>query len=475
VIGWRSRSLVTHLTVLFTVIVCVALVGVGTYLYTAASMALARQADFSTVARIEHFRVLLHDLYTVNQLRARPALFETMLGNEKDVIVFRKPGEAPFISVNPEKLPLPDIAPVAVNKPVKLDALHVGVRDDGLRMRWVAAIARVGDGGDQVEIMAAHVMTQEAMVLDNYLWRVAATVLVAVLITALLGFVMLNRGLRPVQTMATRAAEITPANLSVRLDAHARGELGILARAFNAMLDRLAQGYERLSQFSADLSHEVRTPIGVLIGQTQVILAHPRTAGEYQSVLESNLEELERLSHMAQNILFLAHADHARLRVVCSTLKLADELDTVATYFEGLADERRLSFSIHASGQLHANDLMCRRAIGNLVVNAVRYATSGTTIHIEGRQDDAGATVIIGNQGQVLDGATLARLFDRFYRGDAARSEYTESSGLGLSIVRAIMGLHHGSVDVRCDEHGWISFTLFFPAGPQGNGTTLTS
>jgi two-component system heavy metal sensor histidine kinase CusS len=118
---------------------------------------------------------------------------------------------------------------------------------------------------------------------------------------------------------------------------------------------------------------------------------------------------------------------------------------------------------------------MCRRAIGNLVVNAVRYATPGTTIHIEGQEEEAGATITIGNQGQVLDGTTLARLFDRFYRGDAARSEYTESSGLGLSIVRAIMGLHRGSVDVRCDENGWISFTLFFPAALQGSGTTLTS
>jgi two-component system heavy metal sensor histidine kinase CusS len=474
VTDWRSRSLVTHLTVLFTVIVCVALVGVGTYLYTAASMALARQADYSTVARIEHFRVLLHDLYTVNELRARPALFETMLGNEKDVIVFTKPGEAPFISVNPEKLPLPHIAPVAIGKAVTLDALHAGVRADGLRMRWVAAIARVGDGGDLVEIMAAHVMTQEAMVLDNYLWRVAATVLIAVLVTALLGYLMLDRGLRPVRSMAARAAEITPANLSVRLDEQARGELGVLARAFNAMLDRLAHGYERLSQFSADLSHEVRTPIGVLIGQTQVILAHPRQAVEYQTVLESNLEELERLSHMAQNILFLAHADHARLHMACTNLQLKHELDTVTTYFEGLADERRLSFSIQASGQLHANDLMCRRAIGNLVVNAVRYATPGTTIHIDGREDRTGTTIAIRNQGEVLDEATLARLFDRFYRGDAARSEYTESSGLGLSIVRAIMGLHRGRVDVSGDMHGWITFTLFFPAGVQGSGTGVT-
>jgi two-component system heavy metal sensor histidine kinase CusS len=474
VIPWRSRSLVTRLTVLFTLIVCAAVTGVGIYLYTAASMALNKQADYSTVARIEHFRTLLHDLYTVNQLEARPALFETMLGNEKDVIVFRKPGETPFINVNPEQVALPPITPVAVDQSVRLDALHAGQRPDGLRVRWVAAMARVGENGDVVEIMAAHVMTQEALVLDIYFWRVAGTVIVAVLLTALLGYFALSRSLRPVRVMAHTASRISPANLSVRLDEAAPGELRILALAFNAMLDRLAQGYERLSQFSADLAHEVRTPIGVLIGQTQVILAHPREAAEYQGVLESNLEELERLSHMAQNILFLAQADHARLTVARSDLDLSDEIDMVTTYFEGLAEERDLAFRIQALGHVHANDLMCRRAMSNLVVNAVRYARAGSTIHIHGNQDANGATIVIRNQGDVLTPDTLGRLFDRFYRGDSARSEFTESSGLGLAIVKAIMGLHQGSVAAECDEQGWISFTLFFPNADQRSGTART-
>ncbi len=237
--------------------------------------------------------------------------------------------------------------------------------------------------------------------------------------------------------------------------------------SFNAMLDRLATGYERLLQFSADLAHEVRTPIGVLIGQTQVTLAHTRSESEYKSVLESNLEELERLGRIAQNILFLAQADHERQDIERTPLNIREQLETIATYFEGLADERNLSFEVHAEGQMWANAIMSRRAISNVVVNAVRYAEAGTTIRLTGSEDARGALIVIGNQGRPVAPDDLARLFDRFYRGDAARSEFTESSGLGLSIVQAIMRLHGGSASVSCSADGWIEFTLRFAALPD--------
>ena len=143
--------------------------------------------------------------------------------------------------------------------------------------------------------------------------------------------------------MAAKAAEITPDRCRRRLDvANAPAELQSLAESFNAMLDRLATGYQRLLQFSADLAHEVRTPIGVLIGQTQVTLAHTRSDTEYRSVLESNLEELERLGRIAQNILFLAQADHEAQQIERTRLVIREELETIRTYFEGIADERQI-------------------------------------------------------------------------------------------------------------------------------------
>jgi two-component system heavy metal sensor histidine kinase CusS len=121
---------------------------------------------------------------------------------------------------------------------------------------------------------------------------------------------------------------------------------------------------------------------------------------------------------------------------------------------------------VHAEGEMSANAIMSRRAISNVVVNAVRYAESGTTIRLTGREDSHGALIVIGNQGKPVARDELARLFDRFYRGDAARSEFTESSGLGLAIVQAIMRLHGGSASAGCSADGWIEFTLRFAAAP---------
>jgi two-component system, OmpR family, heavy metal sensor histidine kinase CusS len=459
-----ARSLAVRIAFSFAVIVCVVVGMVGAALYHATNRALSTRADYQLIARVEHFRSLLHDLYTIKEIEARPRLFETMLGDSQDVIIFRRPGAAAMINVNPDHMALPPFRMVPVTQRVGLDALYEGDRRDGVRMRWVAAQAQIGNSGDVVEIIAAHVMTQEARVLAVYLRRVWITVICAVFITLALAYWVTSRGLTPLKLMADKAAEISPNHMSTRLDvARAPTELQSLAASFNEMLDRLEHGYERLVQFSADLAHELRTPIGVLIGETQVALAHERSVAEYRGVLESNLEELDRLSRIAQNILFLAQADHGRQPIDRGRIDIRRELEAIAEYFEGLADERGITFEIDAEGEMIANAIMCQRAIGNIVINAVRYADAGTVVRMRGHADATGAHIVIGNRGPRMERGELARLFDRFYRGDAARSEFTESSGLGLSIVKAIMRLHGGSVSADYTADGWIEFALRFP------------
>jgi len=175
----------------------------------------------------------------------------------------------------------------------------------------------------------------------------------------------------------------------------------------------------------------------------------------------------ERLARIAQNILFLAQADHGRQDLEREGIDIRGELEAIAEYFEGIAQERNVTFRIDAGGKMVANAIMCRRAIGNVIVNAVRYAEAGTVVCLRGHTEERGACIVIGNRGPRIKREELARLFDRFYRGDAARSEFTESSGLGLSIVQAIMRLHGGSVSADCTPDGWIEFSLRFPrVGP---------
>jgi len=466
---WKSWTLISRVTALFALIACLVVSGLGMYLYSSVKHALEIRADYTLIGRVEHFRNLLHDLYTVEQMEQRPALFESMLGNEEDVRIFRRQGEVPFIHVNPANLTPPLLTPTPVDTPLMIASLHNGMSANGVRVRWISALAEVGDHRDTVEIIAAYVMTQEASMLSAYLWRVVGAVALAVLLTTLLGFVILKHGLKPLTEMSKRAAEITPTNLAARLrEDDIPPELHSLASAFNAMLERLDTGFENLSQFSSDLAHEIRTPVNILMGQTLVTLGQTRNPEEYIQVLESNQEELTRLSRIIENILFLAHADHAALTVETQPLDHTEELQKIAEYFEGMGEERNIHFEVNASGMGNANLVMWRRAVSNLVVNAVRYAQPGTSIHLSAHADQHGATVVVENHGNPIAQEEMERMFDRFYRGDKSRSEYTESSGLGLAIVKAIMALHGGNATVSCSADGLIRFSLYFPAADSG-------
>lgn len=255
--------------------------GLGLYLYTSAKQPLEIRADYTLVGRVERFRTLLQDLYNVRQMEERPALFESMLGNEKDVRIFQRVGERPFIDVNPDHMAVPALVPVPVDQDVGIGALHIGTRDDGVGVRWVSALAKVGGQAGTVQITAAHVMTQESRPLAAYRLRVMGAIALAALLSSLLGLLLLKRGLGPLEVMRKRARQVSPTNLTVRLpEDEMPSELRQLARSCNAMLDRIQSGYERLSQFSSDLAHEIRTPVNVLVGQTQVALAQPRSTAD---------------------------------------------------------------------------------------------------------------------------------------------------------------------------------------------------
>ncbi|MES2188192.1 MAG: heavy metal sensor histidine kinase [Pseudomonadota bacterium] len=466
--AWLPRSLAVRATLLLGVIACAVTGGLGAYFFFTARASITTHLDRQLVGRVEHFRRLVGDVQTIADLHDRPVMFESMLGAEGDVLLLRRPGEAPFIDVNPGRLPVPDgLAAVGPGDTLLPRDVLVLPLADGVPMHWVVARARSGRDGDVVEVVAGHPMANETRMIAANRNRVVLGTLVAMLASTLLAYLVLRQGLRPLRLVAARAAEIHPMSLAVRLpEGDAPAEVRHMVVAFNAMLDRIAAGYERLSQFSADLAHEIRTPIGALIGQTQVALHQTRGVDEYEHLLESNLEELDRLRQIAENILFLAQADHAALQQMeRAELPMLAELQKIADYFEGPAEENGLRFVVEAGGVAWVNAALWRRAVSNLVVNAVRYGARNTVVRLVGRQDGDAALVVVENEGQPVPAEQRLRLFDRFYRGDAARSRPTESSGLGLAIVKAIMELHGGAAEVACPAPGRIRFTLRFPAG----------
>lgn len=460
-------SLTLRATLLFALIASLVVSAVGFYLYYSLEKELIRRADYQVSGRVQYFRHLLASEFPLSQLSHNPGLFENMLGNERDILTFRLRGQPPLINVNPSRLALPSIAPVQAGQPLTLSTVNHLTAPDGTPVRFARAAVNIQDGRT-VEITAAHFLTGEARMLRAFRWDITGAVLFAYFLIAALGYVVIRRGLRPLRHMALEATKIHPSSLSVRLSSeNAPQELQQLIYSFNDMLGRLAEGYERLTQFSADLAHEIRTPVGAVMGHCQVALYQPRTTEEYETLLANNMVELERISRMVENILFLARAADARSVLNLSGIHISAEMNRIQEYFEGLAEEREMTLRSEGDGVLYADAILFQRALSNLVANAVRYGHAGSEIVIRAQKQTKGMDIQVISQGDPIPPEKLSKLFDRFYRADASRSQGGSSSGLGLSIVQAIMALHQGTVSVVSSPQGETQFTLTFPGENQ--------
>lgn len=457
------RSLAARVTLLCALI-AVAMTGMlGGWFFFTAQRAIHANADEQLASRAEHFRRLVAETGELADLRRQATLLEDLIGTAGDVLVLRRAGGV-LVAINPDGLRLPaSLSSTPADLQASPRDVHETHDADRPPVRWVSAMAKPKEGSS-VEVLAGHPMSAEMRMLGGVRDQALRSTLMSIAVSALLVWLVLRHGLKPLHRIAGQAARIAPMSLGVRLDEHdAPRELQEMVAVFNAMLDRIAGGYERLSQFSADLAHEIRTPVGALIGQTQVALARSRSEAEYRELLESNLEELDWLRRIVDDMLFLARADHAALAGERQRVSLADELQGIADYFEGPAEEAGLRLAVQAGGTALVNIALCRRAVHNLVANALRHATPGTAVRLVGTQDDAGSLIAVENDGLPVPAEPLARLFDRFFRADAARARPAESNGLGLAIVKAIVTLHGGEAGVTCTPGGTIRFELRFP------------
>ncbi len=459
----RHWSLTTRLSCVFAVLVFVLIGAVGALLYRGLAMQLQQRDDGALIARVDQIRALLQDENARELVRTRPRLFANMLNNPEAMLVLRYPGQPPLVEINPSRSALPQPRVVSADASVtRADVAHF-LDQTGTPLSAVAAMATTGVGEPPIEIMAGRLMAERTRLLQSYRNRILLLAAFAALISSAVGFVLIRRGLAPVRRLAGHVDSVNTANLDGRIDdAGAPLELFPLIQAFNNMLDRLGSGFTRLSQVSTDLAHDLRTPINNLLGQTQVALSKTRSAEEYEQLLASNAEEFERLMRMADNMLFLARSEHQQTVLEWQTLEIESELARIADYFEGPALDRDLGIVVSGTGRLNADAVMLRRALANLLANAVRHADEGSVIYVTGAVLPTEVVLAVENRGPGIPPALQARLFDRFFRGDTARTDSGQSSGLGLSIVRTIMTLHHGVCRVHSAD-GLTRFELVFP------------
>jgi two-component system heavy metal sensor histidine kinase CusS len=333
----------------------------------------------------------------------------------------------------------------------------------GERLAALRGLASLGTG-QPVRYYLSMSRAADDEVVRHYLQAMLLGVPLLLLVVAGGSWAVARTGIAPLRRFDELAASIGLRSLDQRLGASGLpAELAELAREFNGMLDRIDEGYRRLQAFSGDLAHELRTPVATLLGRSQVALSQSRSSAELREVLEGNIEELERLSRLIADMLFVARAEHGERLVDPHPLHLGHEARRVAEFLALAAEERDVRIEVEGAASATADRLLVERAITNLLTNALRHAAPHSVIRVSLREASPGmAELDVTNEGEGIAPQHLARIFDRFYRIDSGRARGGGGTGLGLAIVRTIMQAHGGSVSVRSDVAGPTTFTLRF-------------
>lgn len=313
--------------------------------------------------------------------------------------------------------------------------------------------------------------TNEEMLLNRYLRYLLGVLAVGVLLSSAIGVAVARQGLRPLRHITQAAERITASHLHARIQAGQwPQELGALAKAFDSMLDRLEDAFERLSQFSADLAHELRTPINNLRGEAEVALSQPRSVLDYREILASSLEEYGRLSRIMDGLLFLAKAEGTEVTANMAIVDARLEIENIIDFYDALASEQGVHVSCEGNEFVHADPILFQRAVSNILANALRYTPPDGRIWFEVKRiDSEQIQVSCSDTGIGIGADQLPKIFDRFFRVEPSRHVDVEGAGLGLAIVKSIMCLHGRSVTANSTLGLGTTIALSFQAATKSS------
>ena len=376
-----------------------------------------------------------------------------------------------------DRLPVPSI-PRSLHR-LDFESVPLGSRtiDFGPQGRWRVATHLVpGAPGGPVVVQVAATLA----LVDHELAELLAVLLLTgplALAGALGGGYLLARAaLAPVDRMAVTADQITASRLDCRLDVpNPDDELGRLARTLNGMIARLERSFEEIRRFTGDAAHELRTPLAVMRNAAEVALRVPREAGEYRRVLEEQLEEIERLTRLAEQLLFLCRGDTGLVPQSRQSVRLDELVHEVADHMRAVAAEKRQTITVDTTAPcLASGDAdQLRRLLFNLLDNAIKYTPAGGAVAVKSECLSEGVRVVVADDGNGIAGEHIPHVFDRFYRVDPARGqEVTDGIGLGLAICRSIVEAHSGRIGIESAVGGGtqVSFTLPRACGPNDEG-----
>lgn len=395
-------------------------------------------------------------------------MIESMLG----------PGFAEhFRLLDPRGRPDPRLAPRSRTQlPLSVEALRNAAAGretfETLAVRTAAPLrvltAPVIEQGQVIEVVQVAMSLEPIeMARSRFLLILLAMAPLALVVAGVGGWFLARRALAPVDAMVDAARRIEAEDLSRRIESSdSHDELGRLGAVLNDMLARLERSFATVSQFSADAAHELRTPLTILKGEIEVALRSSPSEGEYRRVLTSCLEEVDRLSALVEDLLFMARSDSGSVHITQTPVNLSAVMAEVDPALHALADAAAVTLSIVAGSALWVggSPSMLFRLIFNLGENAIKYSPAGGRVEIDIVQRGAEAVLEVRDTGPGISIDERAHIFDRFYRGDRARSR--GGVGLGLALAHSIVRLHGGHITVESTPGIGSCFRVVLPTSP---------
>ncbi|MBG6570382.1 sensor histidine kinase [Pseudomonas aeruginosa] len=332
------------------------------------------------------------------------------------------------------------------------------------RLLSIGASMRMKNG-TPVQVLLSSERNADERLLDGFLRATLLALPFLLPLIALAARWVVRAGLEPLNRFRRVAAQVSPQDLSYRIpEQNLPRELDSLARSFNHMLGRLEDGVRQLSQFSDDLAHELRAPICNLLVRNQVLLSQHRDGAAYREALESNAEELERLSRIVTDMLFLVQVDNPAIQAQFGCVALHEQAAKVIDLYEMVAEDKGVELRLSGNGFAHGDNLMIQRAISNLVSNAVRHTPQGGRIDVRIGERAGHTEVRVSNDGPGIPPEYLPPLFERFYRRAGRQTGAQAGTGLGLAIVQSIMAYHGGRAEAESVPQQKTHLRLLFPS-----------
>ncbi len=352
----------------------------------------------------------------------------------------------------------------ALEKAFSGDVFYETVGEKGSRMRIITM--PIKENGKVLTIVQVGTSLEdfdESM--SKLLMVMAISIPTALALTIIGGYFLAKKSLKPVDQIRKAAIKISSTNLEERIDVGGRrDELGKLAETFNDMIERLRDSFQRINQFSIDVSHELKTPLAILKGETEVALRKEREKEEYQRILKSNLEEINRMTKIIDDLLFLSKAETKNLSVNREPVVLQDLITDVCLDMKSYAEQKGVSLQIGTLEDitLEGDELKLRRMLMNLIDNGIKYTPPGGKVEVSSSIDDGYARIDIRDTGVGISATDLKYIFDRFYRADKARKRDT-GTGLGLAICKWIVEAHNGKIEVDSVPKKGSTFSVLLP------------